>query len=83
MIPLRSDRAIQCQVNGRLSLQACGQPADQVYVCEVIGPHDRHKVGEHTILHVLGGNGYACSAFEGNGGAMVELVKMLDEELDH
>lgn len=55
----------QCQVRDhRPSLQACGAKADEIYVCEQIGPHDRHKVGEHTILHALNGNGYSCEAIE-------------------
>jgi len=54
----------QCQVNGRLSIQACGAKADQVYRCEVIGSHDNHQVGEHTIRHSLLGNGYTCSSIQ-------------------
>lgn len=50
----------QCQVTHNLSAQACGKPADQVYVCEEIGPHDRCLVGEHTIAHAQAGNGYSC-----------------------
>jgi len=59
-------KVYQCQVNGRLSLQACGEKAgDGGYSrCEIIGPHERHQVGRHTIEHALAGNGYACEAIE-------------------
>lgn len=30
------------------------------YQCEVIGPHERHAIGDHTIRHALMGNGYTC-----------------------
>lgn len=54
--------AFQCQVAGQLSVQACGAKADEIYVCEEIGPHERHRVGQHTILHALAGNGYSCES---------------------
>ena len=28
--------------------------------CEVIGDHEDHRVGTHTIYHYLWGNGYPC-----------------------
>lgn len=53
-------KAIICQIRGDLPLQACGAPADQIYKCEQIGPHDKHQVDDHTILHERVGNGYSC-----------------------
>lgn len=57
----------QCQVNGwpRRSLQAaCDGQADSIFKCEVIGPHERHVVGEHTQLHERMGNGNSCLTVE-------------------
>lgn len=58
---------VQCQVNGwpRRSLQAaCDGHADSIFKCEVIGPHEHHKVGEHTIWHERYGNGRSCAQIE-------------------
>lgn len=33
-----------------------------IYRCQVVGPHSRHRVSQHTIDHAAWGNGYACSA---------------------
>lgn len=30
--------------------------------CEVIGKHDVHKIGSHTISHHQWGNGFPCSS---------------------
>ena len=58
-------KTFQCQVNGKLSAQACGsREADSIYRCEVIGPHERHLVGRHTIEHSLAGNGFLCEFVE-------------------
>lgn len=57
----------QCQVSGwpRRSLQAaCDGQADSIFKCEVIGPHEEHKVGQHTIWHERYGNGATCSGVE-------------------
>lgn len=64
---LRSrEEAFQCQVAHRLSSQACGsRNADSIFLCEVIGPHERCRVGEHTIRHERAGNGYSCWTKEG------------------
>lgn len=57
----------QCQVNGSLSAQACGsRKADSIFCCEIIGPHDRCRVGEHTIAHERAGNGYSCTSIQVN-----------------
>jgi len=54
-----------CQVKFKLPAQCCGQPADQIFKCEVIAP-EGHKcqVGEHTMLHERMGNGHHCSTVE-------------------
>lgn len=55
----------QCQViKGRSPQAACNGHADSVFKCEVIGPHERHRVGEHTIWHERYGNGYSCDLVE-------------------
>jgi hypothetical protein len=72
----------QCQVAHKLSAQACGAPADQIYVCEVIGPHDRHRIGEHTIAHALAGSGYACSSFDPPGGDYSSDLRLLAGEVN-
>ncbi len=85
MVPPLSQRQdgrgkpVICQINGRwdeqrgtkLPAQCCGKKADQIYKCEVIGPHEHCQVGEHTIIHERLGNGHPCSAIEfwvDNGG---------------
>jgi hypothetical protein len=57
-------RPIICQIVRGLPLQCCGKPADQIYKCEEIGPHERCKVGEHTIVHERRGNGYSCESVQ-------------------
>jgi hypothetical protein len=58
-------------------MQSCGKRADQIYKCEEIGPHENHKVGDHTIVHERYGNGYSCARIEeaiqklGRGEALV------------
>lgn len=34
------------------------------YRCEVLGDHERHAWGEHSVRHARSGNGYSCEAIE-------------------
>lgn len=66
-------KLVICQIMARLPKQCCGEKADQIWLCEVIGPHPRSecRVGEHTMIHERLGNGHACSGIEywvDNGG---------------
>lgn len=65
MFLYRNVLAIQCQViNHRTSVQVTCTEREARWRCEVIGPHDRHVVGAHTMVHESMGNGYHCSAIE-------------------
>lgn len=70
-------KPVICQINARLPAQCCGKKADQIYKCEVIGPHERCQVGEHTIIHERLGNGHSCSAIEHwvDNGGLGALIK--------
>jgi hypothetical protein len=55
-----------CQVGHRGTAQlTCPHRESGGYRCEMVGPHDRHQFGRHTIEHARWGNGYACSAIDG------------------
>jgi hypothetical protein len=57
---------VPCQVaDPDLSLPCKATEGGGGYQCEVVGPHERHAIGHHTIHHALAGNGYDCSAIEG------------------
>lgn len=56
-----------CQVAHQLPEACCGYRSEDpgsVYQCEVIGPHEKHRIGDHTITHSLQGNGYTCVAID-------------------
>lgn len=63
--PFPRPKPIICQVNQMLPAQSCGsREADSIYLCEVIGPHDRCRVGRHTIEHSRLGNGHSCESVD-------------------
>ncbi|MDG4792098.1 hypothetical protein O7626_40500 [Micromonospora sp. WMMD1102] len=51
-----------CQVADPVVKLSCGVAESGGFRCEVTGPHNKHRIGGHTIAHALAGNGYACSA---------------------
>lgn len=53
-----------CQVARPDLKLPCGWRESGGYQCEVLGEHDAHKIGEHTINHSLAGNGYPCAAID-------------------
>lgn len=55
-----------CQVADPSIRLECKQTESGGKRCEVKGPHGitDHWISEHTIMHALAGNGYACSAIE-------------------
>jgi hypothetical protein len=54
-----------CQVDQPTVNLSCTWRESGGYRCEVVGPHEQHKIGEHTIRHSLAGNGHTCSAIDG------------------
>lgn len=83
-------KPVICQINGawdeqrstKLPAQCCGKKADQIWKCEVIGPHERCEVGEHTIIHERLGNGHHCESIEWwvRNGGLSALIKAQHEE---
>lgn len=53
-----------CQVADPSIDLTCDAREGGGYRCEVDGPHDNHRISDHTIRHAREGNGYACSAFD-------------------
>lgn len=56
-----------CQVRHQLPDACCGYRSEDpgsVYQCEVIGPHEKHRIGDHTITHSLQGNGHSCEQID-------------------
>lgn len=49
--------------------------------CEVIGSHDRHRVGEHTIQHYHWGNGWSCTNIENTVRKLNESMEQFSREL--
>lgn len=56
-------RPRECQVGGGDHWLECPNydDAGRGYQCEVLGPHVRHRVSDHTIAHNRRGNGFHCS----------------------
>lgn len=54
-----------CQPTHRNTQQlTCPARESGGYQCEVMGDHEQHAIGEHTIMHALIGNGYSCATAE-------------------
>lgn len=53
-----------CQVVDYDDQLTCPARESGGWGCEVVGPHVQHRIGDHTIRHVLAGNGYACAAVD-------------------
>lgn len=35
---------------------------EQIWQCEVVGPHTKHEWSDHLMVHERLGNGYSCSS---------------------
>jgi hypothetical protein len=53
-----------CQVTkSGMDLLTCEHSGDSGIRCEVLGPHaNDHRIGMHTVAHVLAGSEHACDA---------------------
>ena len=62
--PTVLERTFICQVNHvNTSWLECPE-REAVFQCEAQGPHGRHMVGWHTMMHDWYGNGHRCEMIE-------------------